>query len=629
MELKNRFAVVKLWDTACAEDENIARIVDSSRALNIECVPVDKHYRFLSDKTQVATEENFDFVLHLHFESLKINNLFSFVTLWNPTQFFHDWGYRQYSDHIITHDDFFTSHSTGAEDHLSRLIYKDNFHLPPLFELFPASSEHIHLPERRTDRRLHYCGINWEKAGGKKSRHDGILTLLDKNNVVDIYGPEKLGKTKLWTEFSCYRGEIPFDGVSLIDTIRKSGVSLVLSSPAHIESELMSNRLFEALAAGVNIICDENAFAKKYMGDTVLYLDMDVSPEHIVKQLEDHLSWLNNHPDEAYDMAVRSQEIFSKTFNLRERIKYIYSNLAERKEQIQSLYKVDCSDKVHVCVVCDDENVIDGVKASIEGNSSNNFYFHIYCLKNMENVFANSLNGLQNTIIKPCLGDYMDSSGDIHYGKLVSSFFAQVADEDKFMVVMPGDRLFKNHITALLKKSNIEKSDITYSNYIEIVDIKASRPEYVARNLSDVSIEIMPVSVFLFSKQLYKDTFSFYLPHIKSLILGYFLVLAKTMSSTHKFSCVLGTNKNYFKKYSTDFDILEDLKPKAQLDVFTKFVEIPIMNKTIFIPSKFLATLKPFLKNLPGSVYLRSVYQYLKRLRQKNTSQVKVKINIK
>lgn len=628
MELKNRFAVVKLWDTACAEDENIARIVDSSRALNIECVPVDKHYRFLSDKTQVATEDNFDFVLHLHFESLKINNLFSFVTLWNPTQFFHDWGYRQYSDHLITHDDFLTSHSTGAENHLSRLIYKDSFHLPPLFELFPASSEHIHLPERRTDRRLHYCGINWEKVSGKKSRHDDILSLLDKNNLADIYGPEMLGKVKLWTEFGCYRGEIPFDGVSLIDTIRNSGVSLVLSSPAHIESELMSNRLFEALAAGVNIICDENAFAKKYMGDSVLYLDMNASPAQIVKQLEEHLSWLNHHPDEAYAMAVKSQEVFFKTFNLKERIKYIYNNLIERKKQIQSLYSVDCSDKVQVCVICNDVDT-DTVKGSIEGNLGSNFYYHVYCLKSLEKNFARSLGKLQNTILKPCLGDFIDRNGDIHYGKLVAQFFTQIADEDKFMVVMAGESLLKNHVSALLKKNNLDQTDVTYSNGIENVAENALCPEYISREVSALHIERMPVSAFLFSKQLYKDTFSFYLPHVNSLILVYFLALAQNMTSTRKFSCVWESKRKPFKARSADFDILEDLKQNANIDVFSEEIDIPIKRGDTFILQNLVATLKPILKKLPGSSYLRSGYRYLKSARQKSVCNVKVKVRIK
>ena len=133
MELHKRFAIVKLWDTKCAEDENIQRFVETAKALGIECIPVDKNYRYLSDKNKVATEENFDFILHLHFESLKINNLFSFVTIWNPTQFYHELmiprdegrNTREFEDHYVIHSPF--SHRSQSGSSMSGTVVADNF----------------------------------------------------------------------------------------------------------------------------------------------------------------------------------------------------------------------------------------------------------------------------------------------------------------------------------------------------------------------------------------------------------------------------------------------------------------------------------------------------------------------
>ena len=53
--MHNRFAVIKLWEnTVSAEDENISRLVSAARELNLECVPVDRNYRLICDKSIIA-----------------------------------------------------------------------------------------------------------------------------------------------------------------------------------------------------------------------------------------------------------------------------------------------------------------------------------------------------------------------------------------------------------------------------------------------------------------------------------------------------------------------------------------------------------------------------------------------
>ena len=73
-----------------------------------------------------------------------------------------------------------------------------------------------------------YCGINWEKLTGKKGRFDELLKKLDENNLISIYGPEIFHGIRPWEGYRNYKGEIPFDGISMIKEIAKCGIALVI-----------------------------------------------------------------------------------------------------------------------------------------------------------------------------------------------------------------------------------------------------------------------------------------------------------------------------------------------------------------------------------------------------------------
>src|SRR4051794_22168862 len=76
------FAVVKLWPNVhVAEDEVIARMTRTARALGLECVVMTPDgYRVDAPDIRV-TRDQVDFAIHLHFETPKAYDLFSFVAL--------------------------------------------------------------------------------------------------------------------------------------------------------------------------------------------------------------------------------------------------------------------------------------------------------------------------------------------------------------------------------------------------------------------------------------------------------------------------------------------------------------------------------------------------------------------
>lgn len=337
--LIGRFAVVKPWpDTQAAEDENIARLQITARALGLECIVVDPEGMCLEAPYQRVTDREVDFVIHLHFETPKAYDAFSLVTLWNPLRFFRDWGYRRFSRNLITHDDFLSCSSTWADDHVRRMLRGDPTRLPPFFTMYHSLSEPIVAPTLGAQK-VFYAGINWEKFDkSKKGRHQDLLRLLDNDGILRIHGPKIFNGVDVWDGYKTYVGPLPFDGVSVVDAIAQAGISLVFSSDAHRESELMSNRLFESLAAGAVIICDGNPFARRHFGDHLLYVDSLAPKETVRAQILAHLDWIRREPAAALAKACAAQAVFKERFTLDRSLISLYEQLPARKAALNALH---------------------------------------------------------------------------------------------------------------------------------------------------------------------------------------------------------------------------------------------------------------------------------------------------
>ena len=329
-----RFAVVKLWpEIKTAEDECIARLKLAAQALGTECVEINADGSLLTAPETRVSRSTVDFVIHLHYDTPKRYDAFSLVALWNPLKFYHEWGYARTSRNLTSHDDFISCSSDAADDHVARMVRTTATHLPARFHLYHSTADVMHPPSLG-DGKLFYAGINWEAISGGKSRHQEVLKRLDKTGLLRIYGPTIFQGVRVWAGYDSYVREVPFDGVSMIDEISKAGIALVLSSQAHKESELMSNRLFESISAGALVICDENPFAKKFFGDALLYIDSRSPIEQIEADITRHLKWAHAHPDAALAKIAQAQEIFREKFTLVRNLRDLYSGLADRKREL-------------------------------------------------------------------------------------------------------------------------------------------------------------------------------------------------------------------------------------------------------------------------------------------------------
>jgi hypothetical protein len=346
--LHRKFAVIKVWPKA-AEDEVIERLRIAAKLLDLECLVVDSSARLIHPPYTLLTQDDVDFVLSLHFVTPKRFDIFSFVTLWNPLQFYLEWDYRKFTRHLLTHDDFLSCDSAAGDDHVMRSISNGPRRERPLFRFYPTLSGPI-LEPTLGDRKLFYVGINWEKLGNKPGRHDGLLGLLDERDDFRIYGPKIFGGVDVWQGFKSYVEPIPFDGASVVRLINQAGISLVLSSDAHRQSEMMSSRIFESSAAGAVIICSENPFARRHFGDSLLYIDTTLAPEDTYSQVQSHLGWIKSEPAKALAMAKRSQDIFRENFRLDTCLQRMYEGLTARKAQLACAYAPKRPEE-RICVV--------------------------------------------------------------------------------------------------------------------------------------------------------------------------------------------------------------------------------------------------------------------------------------
>lgn len=314
---------------ATAEHECIERIrlagtqigVDV-RVLDVEGVPIDG--RPLEDPSELT------FALSIHFEAPKLFDAFVYHALWNPLEFLVGlgWSYRQVCSNLLSYDGYLSCESDWADAHARLLLRsKSRPGLAAQAPIAPAELEFPHLfhslaepilAPRAMKRRFFYCGINWDLLCGRKHRFHRILKSLDAAGESDFYGPERLkGGIRPWKGFACYRGSVPFDGLTLIHRAAEAGLVLAFSSDDHRDSGLMSNRLFEACAAGALIVTDENRWTRRFFGNSVFHVDLREGDDRVTRRLFEISDWANTHPEEAAEMARASQKIFLERFELK------------------------------------------------------------------------------------------------------------------------------------------------------------------------------------------------------------------------------------------------------------------------------------------------------------------------
>ena len=445
--MKKRFAIVKDWeDTVSAEEECIERIVRGAQSLGLQCDVVDTSYRLLKERTKIS-QDTHDFVLHIHYCSGKSENVLSFVTLWNPIQFYHDWGYRKSVDTLISNDAFLNSTSQETINQVRRTTFKSTYHYLDDLNFYPSPDTSHFLPQLKNKYKLMYCGINWEKVTGRKGRLEHLLKLLDDHDLIEIYGPKSFQGVVPWEGFKNYKGEIPFDGISMLKAISSAGVALVVSSDNHVKDEIISNRLFEALAAGALIIADQNPAVKRLIGENCLYIDTSDQDKSFI-QIVKHLDWIENNKEAALEMASRAQKIFNEKLSVKVCLEMLYQKLPDLKKNLRFLRKPSQPYSLTCFYFLEDDVNLDSnlsiIKRTIQANSGEG-HKNIVLIDNT--IDEQLLQDIGCEVVKTSLR----FKNHRRYGKSLLPLIRK-CKTDYFSIVLPGEELYQDHFASIVKK---------------------------------------------------------------------------------------------------------------------------------------------------------------------------------
>lgn len=344
-KMKRKIGIVRLWPGhAAAEHESIERYRFACSLIGVELLEVDRLGNLLHGERRRITQDDVDFVISLHYETPKAYDCFSWAALWNPVDFYVDWGFNTFADHQFSHDGYFSCSSPVIERFARQELgsrYNEVAHATVNHTL----SGPIFRAEQRDDRRLVYCGINWERLSNKPGRFDHLLSPLDRAGVLDIFGPEIIQGTRVWEGFDGYKREVPFDGKSLIREISMSGAVLALSSNAHLRSEVMTSRLFEGAAAGALVMADGNGFVERYFADVTVPIEITGEASKDGAKIIAALQHYNNNPDEAFKLAKALQDRYIDSYMLHKQLLGVYQQYV-LNEAKQSVIRKSARDKV-------------------------------------------------------------------------------------------------------------------------------------------------------------------------------------------------------------------------------------------------------------------------------------------
>lgn len=324
-----KFGVIRLWpDQPVAEHENVARLKQAAQLIGAECIELDR--LGVPANGQPLGERDVDFVLHLHFQTPKSYAPVSVAAMWNPLAFYVEWGFDRHWANQLSHDVFAYTGSGMVKSLIGARRPTAARDMPVLNHTL---STPIVEPRRRNRFNVFYTGINWERVGKPRGRHQGILEALDRQGRLELYGPEVVSGVKVWDGFKGYRGELPFDGTSVIEKAAAAGAVLVFSSDAHRTSNIMSNRMFEALAAGAVVIGDDHPFLGEALGSDFIGIDLSGPDEEVARQIVQALDRLGEDPEGSRQLARRAQDRLLDRYFLSTQVADLFEAAARTRER--------------------------------------------------------------------------------------------------------------------------------------------------------------------------------------------------------------------------------------------------------------------------------------------------------
>lgn len=484
-----KIALIHTWpEIKNAEFEVIARVKQACINCLIAVDIIDNNGVILesSDKSTISNQINSIthlFAISFHFESPKVFDVYTYIALWNPLEYYHGFDYQKSRERLSSHDDVLSCESDIADTH-ARVVFKglSRRFMTPLNFYHNCPQPYLE-PKISRNSSLFYIGINWERINNKRGRFHDLLVSLDKENMVSIYGPDIILGKSPWKGFQNYCGPLDFDGKSVVEKINKAGICLALSSKQHQDSGILSNRLFEGLAGGAVVITNKHPLVDKYFSDCVFIIDDEnKSNQEILKIVKDIIIYVRTNVDEVTRRIFLGQEVLAKHFSLENSLNCMIRNHSTRSQYTYPFRdKFDKNGLVDCCV-----SIVADYRGLDAASSVNHFYKlleqrYVHCdyfvLYDddgaIKNLIANSMSNKNNAADKI---KYINCNiGELtNLWRCISTkYFAFVREDEDFN---------SDHFASLVNK--LEESEDSIAAGSGLVTISIGHGGKIVRSLS-------------------------------------------------------------------------------------------------------------------------------------------------
>ena len=331
---------------------------------------------------------------------------------------------------------------------------------------------------KKGDYKLFYAGLS-------SGRHAELFAKLDRLNVMKFYGPKRIDGKNIEHNLKSYSGEIPFDGKSIIEISSACGISLAISADIHKEFGVCTNRLFEGLAAGNIVIVDKIEFVEKHFKDTVFMLDANLTLEEKTNQIIKTIDWANKHPEEAFRMANKAQEIFLEKFELTKVLSKLCNDHFARREGVFQ-DSIQRAQNKSVTIIIEEITSQNNLQEQIENILKQDYNnIHILAIEDKGTLFwKTALIKLKEKFpLEILTKERRDSSFNDTTTFNLLLWIKDNIKTDTFCFSAPNQYWHFNHIRELIV--NIEETQ-SYLSYSGIYIRKKNQRSYILNNIREI-----------------------------------------------------------------------------------------------------------------------------------------------
>jgi glycosyltransferase involved in cell wall biosynthesis len=219
--------------------------------------------------------------------------------------------------------------SARADEAVSNLAF---FPSTQIFDIGAPKADHIDLA---------YIGAHWDG-----NRHQQLFESLAPVTDLNVYGP-----ADKWQFIpDCYRGDVPFDGESVLRTLNRHGAVLAVHKSTHRLADTPSMRVFESCAAKCLIFTEPMESIKSLFGNTLEYIDVAAEPAEIARHISERIKHYKSNPKELYEKIAASHEIFSKSASLEVLYRDLCAEVDEKKHKRRQSLRAVQSGSVSIII---------------------------------------------------------------------------------------------------------------------------------------------------------------------------------------------------------------------------------------------------------------------------------------